>query len=252
MRLGCQSITFRNATPPWPLPAALDAIAAAGFEGVELTANTLDLLTPERLAALVGERGLQVVALHLNSGNFDPEAKPRNPVDMDALRECLRICGVPFVLTSGTGGRRPDDLALLLGAAGRELATLGATLCYHNHGPELEQDARWLAEFCAAGDPAHVGLAFDLGWAARVGAEPAVFIRRFAERIRYVHIKDTAGDIWTELGRGQVDLPAALGALQACALPWWVAEQDRCDGDPGESVRVNGAYLRDWRRTAAT
>jgi len=248
MRLGCQSITFRNATPPWPLPAALGAIAAAGFEGVELAAASVDLAAPEGLQALLQAHGLQLAALHLNSGNFDPETRPQNPVDTGALRTCVRACHVPFVLTSGTGGRPPADLARVLNAAGRDLAAVGATLCYHNHGQELQGDARWLADFCAAADPDHVGLGFDLGWAVRVGADPAALIGRFAERIRYVHVKDTAGEAWTELGRGQVDLPAALAAVRVLGLPWVVAEQDRCAGDPADSVRINAAYLRAWRQ----
>lgn len=250
MLLGCQTITFRNADPAWPLPATLEAVAAAGFDGVELAAGSIDLTAPDRVEALVRQHGLEIAALHLPSANFEPAAKPRAPIDLGALRACLERCGVPFLLTSGTGQQPPEDLARLLAAAGRDLASVGVKLCYHNHGVELADEGRWLADFCAASDPADVGLAFDLGWATRAGADPVAMVRRFAPRIRYVHVKDTAGDLWTELGRGQVDLPAVLAAVQELDLPWWVAEQDRCGGDPAESVRVNASYLRAWREKA--
>ena len=251
MRLGCQSITFRNADPARSLPQTLEAIAAAGFEGVELAAASVDLTEPESLQGLARQHGLEIVALHLPSGNFDPEAQPRTPVDVGALKACVRVCHVPFVLVSGSGHQGAEHLAEALNAGARELAAAGATLCYHNHGQELGDDARWLDAFCAASDPTAVGLAFDLGWATRAGADPVALVRRFAGRIRYVHVKDTAGDAWMELGRGEVDLPAVLGAVEPLNLPWWVAEQDRSAGDPAESVRVNGAYLRAWRDRAA-
>lgn len=251
MRLGCQSITFRNADPPRPLPEALGAIAAAGFEGVELAATSVDLQAPDSLRALVRQHGLDLVALHLNSDHFDPEAHPQKPVDLPALTACVRACHVPFVLVSGGGKHGADHLAEVLSTAGRAMAAAGATLCYHNHGRELAKDAAWLAAFCAAADPEAVGLAFDLGWATRAGADPLALVHRFSARIRYVHVKDTAAGVWTELGRGEMDLPAVLGAVAELRLPWWVAEQDRAAGDPAESVGVNGAYLRAWRDQAA-
>ncbi len=247
MHLGCQTITFRNADPAWPLPAALEAMAAAGVEGVETAAASVNLDAPAEVQGLVGRHGLQLVALHLNAANLDPEAQVRGRVNLAALRNCLEVCRVPYLLTSGPAGGRPEDLGRLLDTAGRELAACGVTLCYHNHGVELGDDARWLAGFCAATDPAHVGLAFDLGWAVRAGQDPAALVQRFAARIRYVHVKDTAGENWAELGRGEADLPPVLSAVQALGLPWWVAEQDRCAGDPALSVRTNAAYLQAWR-----
>ena len=251
MRLGCQTITFRNADPAWPLSETLEAVADAGFEGVELAAQSLDLTAPERLRAEMAAHGLRIAGLHLPGGNFDRQAQPKTRVDLDGLRACVEACEVPFVLCSGPAGRSGEDLGRLLSEAGRALAASGATLCYHNHGREIDDDAAWLATFCAASDPEAVGLGFDLGWAHRVGADPAAIVRRFASRIRYVHVKDTDGEGWTELGRGRVDLPAVLTAVEELHLPWWVAEQDRCAGDPAASVRLSAAYLRAWRDRGA-
>ena len=233
------------------MSATLEAVANAGFEGVELAAQSLDLTAPERLRVEMAAHGLQIAGLHVPGGNFDRQGKSRTRVDLDGLRACVEACGVPFVLCSGPAGRSGEDLGRLLTDAGRALAASGATLCYHNHGREIDDGAAWLAAFCAASDPAAVGLGFDLGWAYRVGADPAALVRRFVSRICYVHVKDTDGEAWTELGRGNVDLPAVLTAAEELHLPWWVAEQDRCAGDPAESVRISAAYLRAWRDRVA-
>lgn len=67
-RLGCQGIAFRNADPAWPLPQTLEAIAAAGFDGVELASGSIDLNAPDSLQRLVLQHGPNIAVLHLNSG----------------------------------------------------------------------------------------------------------------------------------------------------------------------------------------
>ncbi len=39
MQIGCQTITFFNAGRPWMLQAAVDAVALAGFTGVEIASH---------------------------------------------------------------------------------------------------------------------------------------------------------------------------------------------------------------------
>ncbi len=244
--LGCQTITFRNEPQPRPLPQVLQAVAAAGYDGVELAARSLDLQAPEALGQLLRQHGLRLAALHFPSAALDPERPPEPTLALPLLVEALAALGGRFALVSGTGQGGPERLAALMNEAGRRFAEQGALLCYHNHGRELEADARWLEAFCQAADPGLVGLALDVGWVQRAGVDPVAVIRRFAPRIRYVHLKDVAGEEWRELGRGEVDLPAVLEALLALDLPWWVTEQDRSQQDAAESVAMSAAYLRSW------
>src|SRR5205814_10329033 len=87
-------------------------------------------------------------------------------------------------------------------------------------------------------------------WSRGGGAGPAAVVRRQRERAVYFHFKD--GDRTaegkahvTELGRGEVDLKAALSAALESDPGWIVYEQDRSKRTPTESVRESRAYMRD-------
>jgi sugar phosphate isomerase/epimerase len=46
------------------------------------------------------------------------------------------------------------------------------------------------------------------------------------------------------LGRGTVDLPTARDAALEAGADWIVAEQDRSDKDPGQSIAESRDYMR--------
>jgi len=47
-----------------------------------------------------------------------------------------------------------------------------------------------------------------------------------------------------ELGRGCVDIKAALDTALAAAPRWIITEQDSTKGDPAESARISRDYLK--------
>jgi sugar phosphate isomerase/epimerase len=240
--IGCQTITFRNVPNPLPLPEVLNAVAAAGFDGVEIASRTLDLSDPEKMRSLLAENGLKLMALHLGSGNFDPEGK--GDVDINALVKFGQALGVPYAPVSGMGKKGATHVANLMNEYGQMFTDHGMSLCFHNHGGEIENDFAWIQEFCDVADPANVNLVLDLGWAYKAGADPVAGLKRFASRVKYVHLKDQAGQEWTELGRGEINLAGIVQAAKELDLPWLVSEQDRTNGDPAESVRINAACLK--------
>jgi inosose dehydratase len=112
-----------------------------------------------------------------------------------------------------------------------------------------------------------VGICLDTGhWTFGTGGNPIDAINEHRDRIWHVHFKDcdpavvaesrrlgwhglesTAHGVFCELGRGSVDFPGVLRALQDVGYDGWiVVEQDVLPGmgDPLESARRNRAYLR--------
>jgi inosose dehydratase len=91
-------------------------------------------------------------------------------------------------------------------------------------------------------------LCLDTGHCLYAGGDPVATFERWAERIPYLHLKDVdlarrSGDFWASvragafqpLGRGDLDLPALIGALRRAGFSGWATvEQDRTPG--GRSV----------------
>jgi inosose dehydratase len=156
------------------------------------------------------------------------------------------------------------SLADLLAALGTEATALGHPLTFHHHvGTYIETPAE-TEQLMAAADPELVGLCLDVGHYQLAGGDPAEAVDRYGERVRHVHLKDVDRDIaermrsgavggflgglrervFTELGRGELDLPSVLAALaRRDYRGWLMVEQDTTWRPPSESAAMSRAIL---------
>jgi len=111
-----------------------------------------------------------------------------------------------------------------------------------------------------AADPRYVKLELDVAHYVQGGGDPARAIRRYADRLLFLHIKDVESPRpdkrddpksyrWVELGRGRVDLPAVFKALDEVKFRGWaVVELDSVPDKartPKASAEINRKYLED-------
>jgi inosose dehydratase len=129
---------------------------------------------------------------------------------------------------------------------------------------ETEAEARRLFDMT---DPSVLGLCLDTGhWTFGAGGDPVAAIRELRDRVWHVHFKDcdpavmdasrvdewdgpqsVGHGVFCELGKGCVDFPGMLAALDEIGYDGWVVvEQDVLPGmgNPRESARRNRDYLR--------
>ena len=139
-----------------------------------------------------------------------------------------------------------------IGVAAEAISAAGVTPALHPHvGSPVETEPEIRAVLDAV--PASV-LSFgpDTGHLAWAGVSPAALMSEYADRIAAVHLKDvhlnqadaakradagyfqaTVTDfvVWTEPGRGDVDLLAAIRALPQTFTGWLVVEVDVPEAD---------------------
>jgi sugar phosphate isomerase/epimerase len=116
-------------------------------------------------------------------------------------------------------------------------------LGYHNHASEfapLGQTTAWnvlLADLAP-----EIEIELDVYWASVGGRDPVTEIRRTADRVRLLHLKDRAPG--TEhhdapAGEGTLDLAAIVTAGEEAGVEWFIAEQD----DPADELAdITTAY----------
>jgi inosose dehydratase len=132
-------------------------------------------------------------------------------------------------------------------------------LAIHNHGPEDKlypsPHEAWTA---ASKYDKRIGLCIDVGHTLRAGVNPSDVIRRYAERLYDVHVKDTVAqtgeaDTPVEFGRGRVDGRDVLQALIEARYRGQVGLEYEVDGegkeDPLPGVAESIGYLRGLLRT---
>jgi len=92
-------------------------------------------------------------------------------------------------------------------------------LAIHNHGPgdKLYPSPESIYEKVKNFD-SRMGLCIDIGHTIRIGLDPVKNLRKYADRLHDIHLKDVnkaaAEGHSVELGRGVIDIPAVLRILQ--------------------------------------
>ncbi len=246
--------------------ALLDAVAAAGYGGIDLGPVGY-LGHDETLRSRLSSRGLGLTGGYIELPYSDPAALDDAMTELDMLLDVLDFAPEhgprprPTLADAGSQLRRARparahaDRSLGLDDAGwRRFATGLARVVEHcrerGHEPTLHcetgthVEAGW--EVDKALELTDVGLCLETGHQLVGGGDPIASIERWGERINHVHLKDvrldvvrgivddgeTADAIWRRrafcsLGEGDLDVDAVLDGLRRIGYAGWVViEQD--------------------------
>jgi sugar phosphate isomerase/epimerase len=238
--IALQTYTLRDAFTA-DFHGTLKAVADIGYKGIEVSGAYGQ--TPEQIARAVADLGMVVCSNH----GALPTAQT-----LDEIVAYQRGIGSTR-LGSGFG---PDDLKTVDGckaaaeklqAAAEMLAPYGISVHVHNHYWEFHrvEDGRYALDVMLEAAPS-IKSQLDLYWVAFGGADPVEVLGRISKRVVLAHVKDgMLGDKphFKALGTGQVDLPAAIAALDPQVTEWLIVEQDQSDGDMLADVRTSYEYL---------
>jgi sugar phosphate isomerase/epimerase len=215
-----------------PLAAQLPVLKSLGYDAVEPWLPAYEA-SPKQFRAQIDDAGLACYGFHMPLAGLVDE--PDRFIEIaQQLGAALMI--PPYVMPED---RRPTPdfwkrLGTQLAAGAEKAAKHGLRVAWHNHDFEfqpLSDGSRPIDHiFAAAGDT--VWFEMDCAWIVRAGADPAVELARFADRIAAVQVKDTAplGTIrdggWAATGDGIIDWPALAPLIAATRADHLVAEHD--------------------------
>ncbi|ASZ12696.1 sugar phosphate isomerase/epimerase [Chitinophaga pendula] len=129
---------------------------------------------------------------------------------VDQAFEYAKKVGVPLIV----GVPNPE----LLDYTEKKIKDYNIRLAIHNHGPEdkLYPGPKNVMDLIRHRD-ARMGICLDIGHAIRAGEDPAKAVLAYKERVFDLHIKDVTVAAKdgkpTEIGRGAIDFPALVKAL---------------------------------------
>jgi inosose dehydratase len=259
----------------------LDEIAAAGYAGTELGDGFPR--SPDVLREALAARGLALPSAWCGLRFFDVPAA-EDLAHTRQLCALLAAVGAEFVnlADQGTPERKAfagradaaeaprltaaqwDALAERVCQAAEVAREHGLEAMFHPHAGTWVETRAELDELLRRVPAPLVKLVWDVGHAVYGGIDPIEVVRAYPERIAYIHLKDVDGTVleglrherlgfdegirrrvFTELGRGLLDVPGLLGALADIGYAGWLMiEQDSSWLPPAESARVSRDYLR--------
>jgi inosose dehydratase len=268
---GAFELTVGGSHVPEP-KALLDAVAAAGYDGIDLGPPGY-LGTEDVLAKRLRARGLGLAGGYLALPFSDPDELGRALATLDALLDVFDRAGTgaleprPTLADAGSPERaaRPGRAALdrsiglderrwRLFADGLARAVdrcrgRGYEPTFHHHTATYVE-ARWEVERVL--ELSDVGLCLDTGHLILGAGDPVAAVTAWGERINHVHLKDARLDvlegivadaasvieIWKRrafcpLGEGDLDVDGVLAVLDAIGYSGWVVVEQDIVPEPG-------------------
>ncbi|HEX6048983.1 MAG TPA: sugar phosphate isomerase/epimerase [Gemmatimonadaceae bacterium] len=262
-------ITFGYAAITWGGNdlAAIDDIASLGFPGIQLRASAVTRWgdRPSELKELLAASGLTLVALSSGVVALDPANEQATiALHVNHARFVRDVGGLYLqVVDERPRGRapEPDDfrrMGRLLTEIGRRTADLGVPLGLHNHMGNLSQSPTEVARVLEASDPKFVKLELDVAHYHQAGGKPADAVRRHADRLLFLHIKDVESPApggqpgsyrFVELGRGQVDLAGVFASLAAVGFDGWAIVELDSVPDRARTPKASGEIAKQYLRS---
>jgi inosose dehydratase len=269
IRVACHGITWGR----HGLLQSLEDLRTLGFRGFEAFAYVADDYGFARLREfqdLLAAHQLELIALYGGGAMHDPSLFGELVARNERLARFLAANGAHrLVLGPGArpvGGPTRDQLlnqVHCMNEIGRRTLDQGVQACVHPHVNTAIEKLDEIDFIMDRVDPRYVALAADTAHLRKGNpgvptAEVDVF-RKYADRIKYVHLKDwdpslppeTTGEGGTavirdfvELGEGIVDLKGAIEVLRHSGYDGWLTiELDYTRRTPYEAVSISKDYL---------
>jgi sugar phosphate isomerase/epimerase len=247
------------------LPGTLAALKRIGYETVE-TATLLGLKAKD-LRARIDDAGLTCRSVH--TGMADLVGKREQ-----SIQDALDLGATWLVCSSPQPPKALDPhqdwVAAMIGAMTLDawkvnaahlaeiapvVARSGLKLAYHNHPMEFADLGGGTCGYdllMAATHPRELRLEMDLGWVLVGGRDPASMIRKYAERVDLLHVKDMVKDPASptgyrcvEVGQGLIGWRDVFKAAHDVKLQGYFVEQEAPFKRPIlESLAMSREYLR--------
>jgi sugar phosphate isomerase/epimerase len=261
--VGVQLYTV-NAELAKDIPGTLKAVKAAGYDIVE-TAGTQGKTAAE-YKALIEAAGLKIRSAHSNMpkliDNLDQEiaealalgaewlvcSSPKTPAPLPAGVDW--ITGMIQAMTLDAWKMNAEHMATIAPI----VTKAGLKFAYHNHPMEFTDlgGGQTGYDILMASAPAdQLRAELDLGWVAVASVEPVAMMKKYADRLDLLHVKDMikdaaqpAGFRSTEIGKGMIDWKPVFAAAQALGVKNYFIEQEPPYLKPViESLTESRAYI---------
>ena len=217
----------------------LDEVAEVGYEWLELGPYGYLPTDPARLADELARRGLRVAGgtMHGHSGLHRPGDWPgilgaaRKVAGLTAAMGATELVFVPvpgyrddktggWLEAAELDGQQWRTLTSASNELGKMLAEeYGVRLEFHPHADSHVETQAQTERFLAETDPRYVSLCLDTGHLAYRHADSVAIIRRYPERIGYVHIKQMDPAVVAKADRDGLAFGQAVAMGASCEPP---------------------------------
>lgn len=223
-------------------PSVLHKVSTLGYTGVEF-AGYGDI-PPQEMRQLLDTNGLHCIGSHVPLG--------RLLNNLDEELEYNRILGSPYIVLPGILMHNRAEVQAaseqLLPVA-QQIKAAGFGFAYHNHSHEFAIDGEdFLLDLLFQTIPADMmAWEMDVYWVAHAGVDYMEYLRRYASRVKLMHIKqmaDYTSKTCADLDEGVLDFAAIIQQAQAGGTQHFILEQEAFAVSPYHSIEKGIQHIK--------
>lgn len=260
--IGLQLYTVREAASK-DLLGTLKTLQNIGYKEVE-TAGFYGKSGKE-LRKLLADHGMTAPSAHSSMGDIqkDMQKLVDGAADVGAKYFVCAFPALPPGVSLPTSSALASGITLdhwkwnaeQLNKLGEVAKKAGLQAAYHNHNMEFRSYNGVVAyeELLRLTDPSLLKFELDLAWVVTAGADPVAYLKKYADRIALLHVKDVSKDAVTtvtevksqtvEVGRGKIDWKRIFAACDPKQIKHYFVEQENFTGSTLDAVRASYEYL---------
>ncbi len=243
-RIGAQLYTIREFCKTLEdFDASCKKIKEIGYQTVQLSG--IGDFSGEEIKGILDKHGLEAVCTHRS-----PQQYLENLDGEIAFHKTIgcHICGLGSMPGFSAKPETVENFIRNFSPVANKLAENGLIFAYHNHAFEFaKQDGRFVFDMLSEQMTGQLKYILDVYWLAVAGLDPAKFIRAHKGQIACVHFKDLKivgnAPTFAELGMGNLDFDDIIAASEEAGVEYALVEQDTCEGDPFESLKISYEYI---------
>jgi sugar phosphate isomerase/epimerase len=230
---------------PGEVLSAIERLAKIGYDGVEfLDCNPIP--GAKDIRKTLNASGIAASGLHTSYESLIN--------DLNAVLDYSLEIGAPFIVVP----RLPVDLRFddgckkaseALARVAEELKPNGIRMAFHHHDWEIiEHDGRCPLDIMLETIPQDVfSIQAEIFWFECCGIDPLYFLNKYQNRITSLHIADKKSKsehIYTELGKGVINLKPIVETCKRIGVEWYNIEQENYESDIFTSLTYDVKYLK--------
>ena len=225
--------------PPWH--RYLDEVAKAGYEWLELGTYGYLPADPKVLRRELEVRGLKVSATHIFLDLAASSAWPQIEMQVEEVAQLLASIDARFLVVVPSSYCDPktgqplgpslldeDAWARLVEMTHRVAdfvrSSFDLRMVFHPHVETPVEYEDQIEALISQTDPSRVALCLDTGHHAYRGGDPVSFLRRYHDRIPYLHLKNVNPDVMAKVASENIRFGSAVSMGVFCEPPTGIVD----------------------------
>lgn len=232
--------------------ATLEQITKIGFKSIEVLEGNLTNYAndPQVLIDMLNKYGADMMSVCVGANFIYQDALEDELVHLRAVAEMAAKVGVKyFVICGGAirgNGIQPGDVELLAKGLSKVMEITeeyGLVACFHPHLGSIAEKPEEIDALFAASD---IKICPDLAHLKAGGYDPLTFIKKYYDRIAFIHLKDLHDNgTFAPLGTGNVDNKGVIEYVKSKGYDGdWLVECDAWPNDPVADCKQSYEYLK--------